>query len=226
MPTTRSGLDPAVIVNADTGKEVRCMFNPYEYTLSKQNRWGYKDKKGRNTPLPVFQEGGARTLSLKLLFDTSEESLEGGPSSRDVREQTADLWAMMRVDAENVEQRTGKGDPPYVFFRWARFEFEAVITKMTEKITYFSKDGTAVRSVVDVTFRQTVDKEAYKRQNPTSGGGVAPKTRIIRAGDRLDLMAWEEYGDSTKWRRIARDNGILDPLHLPIGKAVSIPPLE
>jgi nucleoid-associated protein YgaU len=167
-----------------------------------------------------------RTLSLKLLFDTSEESLEGGANSRDVREQTADLWAMMRVDTENVEQRTGKGDPPHVFFRWARFEFEAVITKMTEKITYFSQDGTALRSVVDVTFQQVVDEEAYERQNPTSGGGVAPRTRIIRAGDRLDLIAWEEYGDSTKWRRIARDNGILDPLRLPIGKAVTIPPLE
>lgn len=223
MPTTRSGLDPAVIVNADTGKEVRCMFNPYEYTLSKQNRWAYKDKKGRNTPLPVFQEGGARTLSLKLLFDTSGEN-ESTPT--DVREKTADLWMLMRVDTENLNQRTGKGNPPYVFFRWARFEFEAVITKMTEKITFFVKDGTAVRSVVDVTFRQVVDEEAYKRQNPTSGGGVAPRTRIIRAGDRLDLMAWEEYGDSTKWRRIARDNGILDPLRLPIGKAVAIPPLE
>ncbi|MEA3407488.1 MAG: peptidoglycan-binding protein [Chloroflexota bacterium] len=224
MPTTRSGLDPAVIVNANTKKEVRCMFNPYEYTLSKQNRYGMEETKGSNIPHLTFQQGGARTLSLKLLFDTSEE--EGGAGFSDVREKTADLWMMMRIDVANANDTTGKGEPPHVFFRWARFEFEAVITKMTEKITYFAKDGTAERSVVDVTFRQVVDEEAYERQNPTSGGGVAPKTRIIRAGDRLDLMAWEEYGDSTKWRRIAQDNGILDPLRLPIGKTVSIPPLE
>ena len=36
MATTRGGLEPAVIVNVDTGEPVRCMFNPHEYTLSKQ----------------------------------------------------------------------------------------------------------------------------------------------------------------------------------------------
>lgn len=224
MPQTRSGLDPAVIVNANTDIEVRCMFNPYEYTVSKQNRYGMEDTRGRNIPHLAFQQGGARTLSLKLLFDTGEEN--GSGVLTDVREKTADLWMMMRIDMANANDRTGKGEPPHVFFRWARFEFEAVITKMTEKITFFAKDGTAIRSVVDVTFRQVVDEEAYERQNPTSGGGAAPRTRIIRAGDRLDLMAWEEYRDSTKWRLIARDNGILDPLRLPIGKAVTIPPLE
>ena len=66
----------------------------------------------------------------------------------------------------------------------------------------------------------------HQRQNPTSGGGVAPKTRTLYAGDRLDLIAWEEYGDSTRWRLIADANGLLDPLRLQPGRVIVIPPLE
>ncbi|MFP3896125.1 MAG: peptidoglycan-binding protein [Anaerolineales bacterium] len=224
MPTTRSGLNPAVIINKNTGAEVSCMFNPYEYTLSKQNRYGRDSTKGKNIPDIVFQQGGVQTLGLKLFFDTYGVGSAGGPS--DVRDHTAPLWKMMMVDENKVDQKTGKSEPPHCIFRWGRFEFEAVITKMTEKITLFASDGTPVRSAVDITFQQIVDEEEHEGQNPTSGGGVAPKTRILCAGDRLDLIAWEEYGDSTKWRLVAERNGILDPLCLPIGKVISIPPLD
>jgi len=224
MPTTRGGLNPALIINKNTGAQVHCMFNPYEYTLSKQNRYGQDSTKGRNIPHIVFQQGGVQSLKLKLFFDTYGEGDSTG-MAEDVRDYTVPLWKMMMIDESKTNQETGKGEPPHCIFRWGRFEFEAVITGMTQKITLFANDGTPVRTVVDITFQQIVDEAEHERQNPTSGGGVAPKTRILYAGDRLDLIAWEEYGDSTKWRPIAAANGILDPLHLPIGQVISVPPL-
>jgi len=79
---------------------------------------------------------------------------------------------------------------------------------------------------VDIDLQQIADPAAYARQNPTSGGGVAPKTRTVHAGDRLDLIAWEEYGDATRWRLIAEANDITDPLHLPSGQVLAIPPIK
>jgi nucleoid-associated protein YgaU len=93
-------------------------------------------------------------------------------------------------------------------------------------MTLFLKDGTPVRTVVDISLQQVIDETAFERQNPTSGGGSAPKTRVLYAGDRLDLIAWEEYGDSTLWRRIAQANDLIDPLHLPQGRVIVVPPLE
>jgi len=55
---------------------------------------------------------------------------------------------------------------------------------------------------------------------------VAPKARTIYAGDRLDLIAWEEYGDCSKWRLIAKANELVDPLHLRSGQTLIVPPLE
>jgi nucleoid-associated protein YgaU len=219
MPTTRGGLEPAVIINKNTGAQVACMFNPYEYALSKTNDYELAKTKGRNIPNVRFKQGGASTLTLRLLFDTYAEQT-------DVRGYTDTLWQMMMVDEDQANQRTGKGEPPHCIFRWGRFEFEAVITQMTQKMTLFLKDGTPVRTEVELSLQQVLDETAHAKQNPTSGGGVAPKTRLLDAGDRLDLIAWEEYGDCALWRKIAAANDVLDPLRLPVGRVLAIPPME
>lgn len=219
MPTTRGGLEPAVIINKDTGVEVPCMFNPHEYTIAKQNQYQQAETKGKNIPRIRFTQGGAQTLKLRLLFDTYAEGV-------DVRAHTTPLWQMMMIAEDKADQRTGKGEPPHCIFRWGRFAFEAVITQMSQKLTLFLRDGTPVRTVVDISLQQVIDEEEHGRQNPTSGGGVAPKTRTLYAGDRLDLIAWEEYGDCEKWRLIAEANMIVDPLHMKTGQLIIVPPFE
>jgi nucleoid-associated protein YgaU len=219
VPITRGGLEPAVIINKNTGVTVPCMFNPFEYTLAKQNQYEQAETKGRNIPHVRFRQGGSQTLRLKLLFDTYGERI-------DVRTITDNLWHMMMVDEDRVNQRTGKSEPPHVIFQWGRFSFEAVVTSINQKLILFLQDGTPVRTTVDISLQQVMDESLFAPQNPTSGGGVAPKTRMLYAGDRLDLIAWEEYGDSTEWRRIAEANDILDPLHLKAGRLIVVPPLE
>jgi nucleoid-associated protein YgaU len=219
MPTTRGGLAPAEVINKVSKVSVPCMFNPYEYTISKQNQYTPGETKGKNIPLITFSQGGAQTLTLRLFFDTYAEAT-------DVRAHTDPLWQMMMIDESKTSQRTAKGEPPHVIFRWGRFEFEAVITQMTQKLTLFLKDGTPVRTTVEISLQQVLDESAYDKQNPTSGGGITPKTRVVYAGDRLDLIAWQEYGDSTQWRGIAAANGLVDPLHLRPGQTIVVPPLE
>jgi nucleoid-associated protein YgaU len=96
---------------------------------------------------------------------------------------------------------------------------------MTQKFTLFLKDGTPARATVDITLEQLGDEEDFAAQNPTSGGGEAPKTRMVHAGERLDLIAYEEYEDATQWRRIAQANGLTHPLHLRPGQRLVVPPL-
>lgn len=219
MPNTRGDLEPATIINKTTGEQVYCMFNPHEYTVSKQNQWERKDVKGKNVPKVKFRQGGAQSLKLQLFFDTYAEG-------SDVREHTKGLWKMMMVTEDKKNPRNNKSEPPRVEFRWGRFSFQAVITDMTQKFTLFLKDGTPVRTTVDVSFQQVDDPEEHDRQNPTSGGGAARKTHVVQAGERLDLIAAQEYGDPTYWRLIARENGVFHPQRLYEGQQLVIPPLE
>jgi len=219
MPTTRGGLEPALVINKNTNEQVACMFNPFEYTITKRNEYEPGKTKGKNIPKISFKQGGAQMLRLRLFFDTCAEQ-------SDVRDLTAPLWQMMMIDPDRANSTTGKGEPPHVIFRWGRFELEAVITDISQKMTLFLKDGTPVRTVVELSLQQVADENEHPRQNPTSGGGIAPRTRTIYSGDRLDLIAWEEYEDSTYWRRIAAANDLIDPLHLKPGQIIVIPPLE
>lgn len=216
--TTRGGLEPALIINMDTGETVRCMFNPHEYTLTKQNRWERGETKGKNVPRLKFSQGGSQVLKLQLFFDTFAEQV-------DVRLHTELLWRMMMVNTDKTNPRSNKSEPPPVMFQWGGLVFQAVITNMQQRFTLFFKDGTPARTTIDITFEQLADEGDFPGQNPTSGGGAAHRTRVVKAGERLDLIAFEEYEDATQWRLIAQANELTHPLRLRPGQQLSIPPL-
>ena len=224
MAKTRGDLEAARIyaVSEDGndlhGLSVDCMFNPFEYTISKSN--SYEEKSGNGTDVPVveFKKAGAQTLKLTLTFDTYDKAT-------DVSLLTNKLWKLMEAKSNDETTGDNKKVPPWVAFEWGVFKFVSVITNMTQKFTMFLKDGTPVRAAVDVTFTQYKDLNDYPGQNPTSGGGPIERVRTIIAGDRLDVIAAEVYGDATKWRSIAAYNGIINPLALRPGTRLNIPQL-
>lgn len=219
MPATKANLVPATIINLSTNEPVYCMFNPHEYTLSKQNQWNNDSEKGKNVFKTKFAQGGSQSLTLQLFFDTYAERV-------DVRKHTQGLWKMMMTTEDKKNPTTNKSEPPHVAFHWGSFYFKAVITSISQKFTLFDESGLPLRTTVDVSFQQIEDEEDYAKQNPTSGGGAALKTHLVQAGDRLDLIAAKFYGDPTRWRLIARENNLFHPLRLRKGQQLVIPPLS
>lgn len=223
-PTTRSNLVAAEIYEIDeetrervsNGTTVHCMFNPFEYTVSKSNSYTETAQNRSNTSQLEFQKAGCQTLKLDLMFDTYE-------SGNDVSRETEKLWDLMEVSFEGQGDETRKVPPPAVMFHWGVFRFAAVITTMSQRFILFKQDGTPVRAKVTVTFKQHRDFEDYDRQNPTSGGGDIERIYRLVAGDRLDIIAYQVYGDSARWRDIAEYNRITDPLNLRAGQRLIIP---
>jgi hypothetical protein len=223
MANTRSGLVAARIYEVDDsgnekggGISVPCMFNPFEYSVSKTNT--YQPKAGNQSDVPIieFKEAGSQTLKLNLTFDTYE-------TDQDVTLETNKLWKLMEAKTRQESGKNEKVPPPEVAFEWGVFRFVAVITTMSQKFTLFKRDGTPVRAQVDMTFTQHKDLNDYPNQNPTSGGGPIQQLWRVKAGDRLDLIAYDVYGDPTKWRLIALANGITNPLTIRPGQQLTIP---
>ncbi len=223
MPNTRSSLQAARIYEVtESGEEkpggvaVDCMFNPYEYTVSKTN--SYKEEKQNRSDVPgfEFEKAGPQTLKLSLVFDTYE-------SDEDVSLRTNALWKLMASKTRREGNRNRKVPPPEVAFEWGVFRFVAVITNMTQKFTLFKTDGTPVRASVEVTFTQHKDLNDYPSQNPTSGGGDIERVWRVVAGDRIDTIAYAVYGDATRWRTIAEYNQLSNPLSLRAGQQLIIP---
>lgn len=223
MANTRGNLVAARIYEVDSsgnekggGVSIDCMFNPFEYTVSKSNQYEQRPQNRSDVPSVEFKQAGPQTLRLSLFFDTYEEG-------EDVSRITNRLWKFMESKTRQEGNRNRKVPPPEVAFEWGVFCFAAVITEMTQKFTLFKQDGTPVRAKVDVTFTQHIDREDYPNQNPTSGDGPPQRVWRVIAGDRLDTIAYQAYGDSTQWRRIAAYNGISNPLALRPGMELAIP---
>ncbi|MDO8673631.1 MAG: LysM peptidoglycan-binding domain-containing protein [Dehalococcoidia bacterium] len=213
----------AQIVDLDSPSNmVECMFNPKEITYSKQNTWSMSPKKGQNIPKAEFGGGGAMQLQVELFFDTTEKGIK---NATDVRDKTKKLWKMMLVVSGKRNPETHKSQPPKVRFQWgSMLSFTAIIQSINQRFTLFNSDGTPVRATLSVTFQQC-DEAEYVPQNPTSAGSPGYKMRMVREGDALDLIAYQEYGDSSLWRVLAEANRIDDPMKLLPGQMLSIPSL-
>jgi hypothetical protein len=211
-------LTKATIKNLETNETLTCLFNPSEYTIAKQNQWETKNVVGRNSPNLEFTGGGARSMTMDLMFDVFEQS--GG----DVRTHIDKLWQMTNIESRTRSARSRRGRPPFVLFQWGGdWHFRAALTSLSVKYTLFRQDGTPVRAVATVTLQEAEDEP--RRTNPTSGSLPGYRRYVVEPHDTLPNIAFKEYGDATKWRTIAEANGIDDPLALSPGQALGIPPL-
>jgi hypothetical protein len=215
MPQTKGGLVPAQLINLSTNEKVHFMFNPKEYTISKSNTWERKAVRGRNTPVVKFKQGGSQTLKLQIFFDTYAEGT-------DVRNHTDAIWKMMAIDETEEDSDSGKSAPPMVAFQWGRLHFKAVIKTMSQKFTMFLKNGTPVRTTVDLTLEQLIDVDDYR---PQPGGGSAANTTVVQSqqGQRLDNVAANQTGDASNYRDVADANNIDNPKKVPSGTSLTIP---
>ena len=115
--------------------------------------------------------------------------------------------------------------PPLVVFHWGRTtSFPGFITQVGAKYTLFSSDGTPIRAVCTVAMEEM--PPGTPKQNPTSGTMIVHRSHLVVAGDSLASLAYAEYGDATMWRPLAAFNGIDDPLRVPDGTVVLLPPAE
>ncbi len=218
MPSAKP--EKAVIMNLDEkgAMPIECLFNPTDYTFHKRNTWAKTEIRGGNVPQLEFSGGDSMTLKMTLFFDTYTT---GG----DVRLITDRIWKLMRVDESLTDMTSGQGRPPLVEFRWgATWSFQAVITDITQKFTLFRYDGTPVRATLDVLFTQAKEQGKYPGQNPTTVSVPGYKQRLVKDGETIDWIAFEEYGDASRWRYIAATNGIDDPLAIRPGQLLAIAP--
>lgn len=220
MSPDSTQLVKAYIYNEDKSqKVVDCLFNPTEYSFSRNNSWESKKLMGKNVPAVTFQGGGTMTLTVSLLFDTS--TMSGQP---DVRKYTEKVLKLMEVDESLKDSKNKKGRPPRVSFRWGQYwSFKSVIASINQRFTLFKSDGQPMRATLNATFQQVESEGTYPPTNPTSYAEVN-KVRVVMPGETIDSVAFDEYGDAKYWKLLADANEIDDPMRLKAGQKLTIPP--
>jgi hypothetical protein len=210
-------LSPAKLVAVDKSDSLDFHYNPNTLTITKTAEWkaGQARRGSRTAPPPEFIGTNARSLSLTLLFDAVE-----GPGP-DVRHCVDTLLGWTNATEESF--RNNKPQPPLLHLDWGGNKyFPGYLKSVTARYTVFSPKGLPLRASVDVVLEET--PEDAKSQNPTSGGVAGRRAVTVGAGDSLQSLARQEYGDPNLWRALAAANGIDDPLRVPRGARLLVPP--
>jgi len=193
-----------------------CQFNPENFKIAKKNRWEPATSTGQDSAALAFNGGEPQNMTIALTFDSTDT---GNP----VFNQYSTLRKLSRVDANNTNRTTQLGAPSWVMVQWGSYMgFVAVITSLDEEYTFFKPDGTPLRAKVSVSLRQVAEESAVSPQNPTSRSEPR-RTWVVQEGQRIDWIAYTEYGDSSAWRLIAEENHIDDPFNLRAGQVLRLP---
>ncbi|MEV6814043.1 hypothetical protein [Micromonospora sp. NPDC051296] len=233
----------AFLIDA-TGERVDCLLNPE--TVQVTRLAGVRPRGSAGTQLTgtgladdplVFTGGGRTELVLDLLFDT--DFAEGQVRPADVRALTRPLWML----AENSAVEHGWVRPPLVRLVWGKtWNVPGVIIAVAERFDAFTATGSPRRSWLRLKLvrvaedtdraREGFAEELAVAQTPA----VAPGTAVVAAGDgtattdtsgvRFDLLAHDALGSPLRWRLLAEHNRITDPLAVPAGTALAVPPQQ
>jgi nucleoid-associated protein YgaU len=214
-------LEKAVITNTVTGERIAVMFNPEEYTHSRENNFAQIAVPGLSAPIIQFVHGNQQTLEMELFLDTYEAHHEGGrqlnAAGDDVRKVANKVIGLM-----NIERSTHA--PPVLLFTWSSLSFTCVLSRATQRFVMFKPDGTPVRARLTVTFSQYSNAELEAKEVKRETADYT-KVHVVRQGETLATIAAQAYGDPRIWRPIALRNRIDNPRRLRVGAELLLPQL-
>jgi hypothetical protein len=224
----------------DTGERIGCLLNPESLVMRRQA--GVRARRtagGLVTGADLADDqllycgGGNTELTMNLLFDVS---LAGSSiATEDVRDLTGPFWRL----AENSPPQGGYGHPPLCRLVWGKsWHIPGLVTSVAERLEYFTRDGLPRRSFMRLLFRRVLEPAAPRppapgavSQRPSAGpspgfpGFSEPaESHEVLGNERPDQIGSGVYGDPAMGRALMSFNNIDDPLRIPAGTILDLPP--
>jgi hypothetical protein len=197
-----------------TGEVLPFTFNPTSVVLHKSANWsGTPAPRQKGSPTPQYVGASPATVTFTVLYDA------WSAPDQDV------AAAVTRLTTLTCPLPVPGGDPqpPLLRLQWGTVcRLLCFVKEVNATYLLFDEQGTPLRATVDLTLQET--PEPPRPQNPTSGGPPGTRARTVVAGDTLASLAQEAYGDPGLWRALAEANGIDDPMRLPPGRPLLLPP--
>jgi hypothetical protein len=197
----------------DFTDEIEVLFNPNRLKIEKM---GWMKDQSNN----LVASNELATLSIELFFDTT---LKGSPPEN-VQKYTKKIFNLTQPRIGPDPKR-----PPRCKLVWGTIGGkdsvllpDGFLEKVNKTLTQFLEDGTPVRATLDCTFKEWAEPDKRKKEENL----IDDPVRIVRRGETLSSIAYEEYGDPALWRVIADENRLQNPRQLAPGLVLTVPPLR
>ncbi len=220
--SSSSGLSNAYLeVYGESGTtKINCLFNPSSYNIRRTVEYRPIRALGSDLELTQFSRCNASVLSVSLFFDSLMETEGDSDEEREnkakpVTDYTKPITALTHIDGKLHR-------PDRVGFVWGNLNFVGVVVSASEEFLMFNKSGKPLREKIDLTIESIKTSSMGSKESPFES---PDRTKYIRFSEDMSLwqLAYKEYGDCSKWKLIARENDISDPLSIEAGRLLKIP---
>lgn len=209
-------LERAYFRKYDETDKIPVMFNPTELSIKKTVPWDAQPKPKEEPPKQQFTSGQAKTLSVKLDFDSSGFNRPDGSGIKealDIRVATGPIMALAEVPGDSDE-----GHPPLLAFEWGEgIQFICVIKSVNVTFTKFNPQGLPIRANMQVELLEAKPDEyaEYTGDDCTSG-------TITTADDgstAASLSGSSSEEQQKQWRSVADQSSSDNPRECPAGES-------
>ncbi|MFC4260982.1 LysM peptidoglycan-binding domain-containing protein [Marinobacter lacisalsi] len=219
-------------LNADKsntiGESFSVNYNPEKFSFSKGAQIAEVAIPGLDAPVLQFVRGDSETLSMELLFDSTESGM--GASARSVTEKLDPFYRLIKVNGELhtppiVRITWGEDFPGQTHNPGSRPEpaFDGVVTSLNREYTLFNAEGVPLRATVSLQLKEyRTLEEQLQALNLQSSDHT--RVHVVQEGENLTTIAADAYGDPGQWRAIARHNKLRNVRELPPGQMLELPP--
>jgi hypothetical protein len=127
------------------------------------------------------------------------------------------------------EEQEGSKTPklPVLEFQWGDFRLQnqpiikVTLASVTINYDRFTASGQPVRATATIQLAQ--ENPGTEGQNPTSGGLPNRRGHMLTNGETLPGIALAKYGSPARWRLLAEENRLDDPLRVRPGAVLYVP---
>lgn len=202
-------------------KDFKLPINPESFTRNLKVERDTTKGTGDDQTNPKFTGTAPEELKIEFILDgtaTMEgylESLKDMP----VKDQ-------LRKFLECVYNYDGTiHSPRYLKIHYgSEVKFDCVLTALDINYTLFHSDGSPLRAKLTATFLQYVSPEKRARKKGSSPD--LTHKRIVKAGDRLDLMTFKIYDSPSYFLQVAMKNELTNVRRLKPGKEIHFHPFD
>jgi hypothetical protein len=235
----------------ESNERLPALLNPESFVIrrlagvrSKRSSTGQLTGAGLTDDPLLFTGGGTTELEFNLLFDVS---LAGSSiTTDDVRDLTRPLWNL----AENMERQEDYWHPPLVRFIWGKsWNILGSIVAVAERLERFTGGGNPRRSwlsmrmlrvdesvlgpslselldMISENLQQMIDDLDLELEGARTHEILGGSSGGEGAVERLDEISFRYFGDPGQWRLVAGFNDVDDPMRMPPGSLLRIPPVN
>ena len=148
-----------------------------------------------------------------------------GGFTKSVMPECLKLWNWMSPQSNGPKNQPTPPPPLVDLYLGTTKWITGTIQGLTIEYQIFTPDGKPTRAKI-TTMTISGANASVLPQNPTSGGLASYSSVVLGAGDTLQSLAYEHYGQPRLWRQLALVNGFDDPLRVRAGTEVMLPTLN